>query len=268
MKIYTRSVPHDVYERLIVKPEDWTGEQERIDDAEAEHDFDYVCDSEDDGEPLEYYSDIDLSDEEQLMDLDEGSEPLDNGKWRWNEDGEAEINLSKLRRLAERERTENDCESVADEDLESDSQFGYDPNESDPGVEDKTDDYWRAKYKRKTEQRRIEHLAGPGCQHPHGYCGFNVTAEEMRGCTTNQCLVRKPSEWEPQPDSYDFERKSNYFLSGLSSYMKPRLDNNPWYTPPRHGVEQLSPDVVFWSDVSCTVRKHVSQIKSSAANAV
>jgi len=38
----------------------------------------------------------------------------------------------------------------------------------------------------------VEHIAGPGCRNLDGYNGHNISGEEMRGCLTLQCLVRKP----------------------------------------------------------------------------
>jgi hypothetical protein len=49
-----------------------------------------------------------------------------------------------------------------------------------------------------------EHIAGPNCENTQGYNGNNISAEEMRTCTTIQCLAERqwqwPPEWKPEPD--------------------------------------------------------------------
>jgi hypothetical protein len=92
---------------------------------------------------------------------------------------------------------------------------------------------------------RFEHLAGPGCTFTHGYTGFNISAEEMRGCNTAQCLVRKMPDWEPSPTDREFEVSSNYFLSGLSGYLNSRDMLGSDHIPERHGVSELEPDTQF-----------------------
>ena len=89
----------------------------------------------------------------------------------------------------------------------------------------------------------LEHLAGPGCEHCGGYSGFEITAEEMQGCTVAQCLVRKGPDWQPEPDDLDLELSGDYFLSGLIGHM-PSTDGGcgPDYTPVRHGCEDLFPE--------------------------
>ncbi|KPM40538.1 hypothetical protein AK830_g6027 [Neonectria ditissima] len=61
-----------------------------------------------------------------------------------------------------------------------------------------------------------EHISGPGCTHLGGYHGDRISAEEMRGCTTVQCLVRKLGDWYPRSDDLRFERESKFHLTGLS----------------------------------------------------
>ena len=91
-----------------------------------------------------------------------------------------------------------------------------------------------------------EHLAGPRCEHLSGYCGFDISAEEMRGSTTVQCLVMKTPEWTPEPDDQEFERSGKYYLSGLCGHMPSRDMDGPRMTPPRHGADHIWADVVFW----------------------
>jgi hypothetical protein len=92
-----------------------------------------------------------------------------------------------------------------------------------------------------------EHIAGPNCEDTQGYNGNRISAEEMRTCTTVQCLVEKASqmrdwlpEWASEPQDEDFERESNYFLSGLGDRIGSWEDDGFCY-PRRHGVGELDP---------------------------
>jgi hypothetical protein len=102
----------------------------------------------------------------------------------------------------------------------------------------------------------IEHIAGPGCNIIEGYSGHEISAEEMRGCQTLQCLVRKPGGYvfSPLPDDEDFEKTGGYFLSGLSGHMPSRDYSTPRVKPVRHGREEPDADNYVWehnaSDVS------------------
>jgi hypothetical protein len=95
---------------------------------------------------------------------------------------------------------------------------------------------------------RFEHLAGPGCTFTRGYPGFNISAEEMRGCNTVQCLVLKMGDWESSRTDRDFEVTSDYFLSGLSGYLNSRDMFGSDHIPERHGVSELNPDTQFLTD--------------------
>lgn len=64
-----------------------------------------------------------------------------------------------------------------------------------------------------------EHIAGPGCRSIRGYHGDKISVEEMRGCTTVQCLMPKEEDWKPRHDDLDFEKESTYQLTGLAGYM-------------------------------------------------
>ncbi len=101
--------------------------------------------------------------------------------------------------------------------------------------------------------QELEHLAGPGCEHSSGYCGFNISAEEMRGSTTVQCLVMKTTEWTPEPDDQEFELSGKYYLSGLSGQMPSRDMDGPTMTPPRHGADHIFADVVLWGGAEVSV---------------
>lgn len=94
-----------------------------------------------------------------------------------------------------------------------------------------------------------EHIAGPNCiADNHSYSGYQLSYEEMKACTTIQCLGPKTSEymlgrdhtWEPLPDDEDFERTTDYCLSGLGDRPGATEDDTPCY-PQRHGAEDLMP---------------------------
>ena len=97
------------------------------------------------------------------------------------------------------------------------------------------------------EPNFIEHIAGVDCGHPHGYNGNAISAEEMRLCTTVQCIVEKRSEahdplpeWSPEPDDEDFERDSKYFTSGLGDRCG-SWEDDCTVEPVRHGFNDLNP---------------------------
>ncbi|KAF7557004.1 hypothetical protein G7Z17_g1005 [Cylindrodendrum hubeiense] len=83
-----------------------------------------------------------------------------------------------------------------------------------------------------------EHIAGPNCQHPGGYHGDSVSAEEMTGCTTIQCLIGKSDFWQPLRDDLTFEQTSAYHLSSLGQDITSGgiVQFSP---PPRHWVYQI-----------------------------
>ena len=85
----------------------------------------------------------------------------------------------------------------------------------------------------------VEHIAGPGCQNTSGYSGYEINADEMRGCQTLQCLVRKPEGYifDSLPDDEEFEGIGEFFLSGLSDHMPSRDYSIPRVFPPRHDCE-------------------------------
>jgi len=91
----------------------------------------------------------------------------------------------------------------------------------------------------------LEHIAGPNCTLQSAYCGSRISAEEMRGCTTAQCLVRKqpgvvftPIEQGHEtvlmgPDE-PFELDGGYFLSGLCHSVNSRDFGGDVHYPMRH----------------------------------
>ena len=86
----------------------------------------------------------------------------------------------------------------------------------------------------------MELVAGSGCLSASGYNGWRISLEEMKGCRAVQALVPKDQveNWKPEDDDQDFERESEYFLSGIG-------DGSPDEAPlgnmkaVRHGLESV-----------------------------
>ena len=93
----------------------------------------------------------------------------------------------------------------------------------------------------------FEHLAGPECRNRRGYSGNRITAQEMAGCDTFQCLARKNTSWEPEFDDLDFENESGCFLSSLNDFMPGRGYPMHDAATERHGVKQPWVDILFVS---------------------
>ena len=94
-----------------------------------------------------------------------------------------------------------------------------------------------------------EHIAGPNCvAYNHAYSGYQLSYEEMKACTTIQCLGPKTSEfmigrdrdWEPSSDDEEFERTTEYCLSGLGDRPGATECDTPCY-PERNGAKDLMP---------------------------
>jgi hypothetical protein len=101
-----------------------------------------------------------------------------------------------------------------------------------------------------SETYDLEHIAGPNCKHTGGYNGHRITAEQMRGCHTFQCLMRKERAWKPDPDDQEFELEGDYFLTGLGDSMQSRDMGWPEVSPPRHGVDSPQAENAIMSKVS------------------
>ena len=92
-----------------------------------------------------------------------------------------------------------------------------------------------------------EHVAGPHCVDEHGYSGHAISAEEMKYCTTVQCIVlyengyheSYPNKW-PEPDDEEFESKGVYHLTGLGEGCG-SWENDCSVYPKRHGCYQVYP---------------------------
>ena len=236
-----------------------------------ENDADYIDEEDDEDEPCEYLSEGDLTEEEigeiKVEEYDRGSEvESDDADVDGDED---HINLTTGQmdqRTMGVDTTGEEVISPEDEvTIQHESAAAIASIETlDPVSDEETsneEDFsvLFAKY------QRIEHLAGPGCLHPSGYSGARISAEQMRGCTTVQCLVRKTSDWSPEQGDQDFELASDYFLSGLSATMPSRDVSGPETLPKRHGVDILYPDTVFFNDVSQEVAMQGHVDSGSAA---
>jgi hypothetical protein len=89
-----------------------------------------------------------------------------------------------------------------------------------------------------------EHIAGPNCEDTQGYNGNDIPAEEMRTCTTIQCLIEKQwqwqLEWRPEPDDGVFENEGDYSLSGLGDRVG-TWEDDVICSPERHDIGTLDP---------------------------
>ncbi|KAF7553515.1 hypothetical protein G7Z17_g3558 [Cylindrodendrum hubeiense] len=89
----------------------------------------------------------------------------------------------------------------------------------------------------------LEHIAGPECSYTlvagGGYLGQSISVQEMKGCNTVQCLVRKPQNWEPEHGDEEFEKSGSFFLSGLSDYMPSRDGPYLEVFPARHSCQTV-----------------------------
>ncbi|KAM6506229.1 hypothetical protein FSOLCH5_014417 [Fusarium solani] len=92
-----------------------------------------------------------------------------------------------------------------------------------------------------------EHISGPRCNQGDAYNGHNISVKAMRGCKTSQCLVRKPEDWEPEPDDEEFETSGHFFLSGLNDSMPSRDMDYPEVFPVRHDCDSPHADNCIWT---------------------
>lgn len=197
-----------------------------------DEDDDFVDEGESDQEPLEYISDDDTSEVRVTAFDDENSDEETDADEIWNA---ARLYLS-------------------DEPEEADPTEGRrfaDPHNEQCKGRLRNDSESRVDHGRYCHAYIFEHLAGSDCHVQCGYSGSRISAEEMRGCTTSQCLVRKSSDWTPETDEMDCELNSDYFFSGVSVYMPQRNYGCPRYIPQRHGLDaEVYVDTTFWTDVS------------------
>jgi hypothetical protein len=98
-----------------------------------------------------------------------------------------------------------------------------------------------------------EHVAGSlACEwldRGHGadegaFNGHAISAEQMRGCNTLQCFIKKHNdEWRPEHDDQPFELSGQYFLSGLTDRSPSRdVDSEEEVYPARHSCSWPRPD--------------------------
>ncbi|KAF2444319.1 hypothetical protein P171DRAFT_361703 [Karstenula rhodostoma CBS 690.94] len=89
------------------------------------------------------------------------------------------------------------------------------------------------------------------CFRGMGYAGRFITAEEMRGCNTAQCLLNKAhhSAAAEEPDDQDFEREGSFYLSGLCGHVCSRDGGGEEFVPARHGVADAFVDSWVWQNV-------------------
>ncbi|KAF7911405.1 uncharacterized protein EAF01_002912 [Botrytis porri] len=96
-------------------------------------------------------------------------------------------------------------------------------------------------------ENKFTHLPGPKCSASKAYNGNFITAQEMRGCTTAQCLVYKGPNWSPSHDDEGFELEGDVFLSGLGDHVPSRDISDVRLTPARHGLaNEVEADTVIW----------------------
>jgi hypothetical protein len=184
-----------------------------------EVDLDWEYESDIDDEPLEWQEDCDNSDAAGAEDSDSDSESSGSDEYTPKTTVEMDIDIAF---------------QAPDEDS---------PEEEDSDSSDGDDAFMR----RFEKCNLLEHIAGPGCAHPRGYNGHNITSEEMIGSGTVQCLIKKISGWQREATDEDWEVTSDYFLSGLGGYMQSRDYGGVKCLPLRHGVEEeLYPDNMYW----------------------
>ncbi|KAF2497518.1 hypothetical protein BU16DRAFT_316138 [Lophium mytilinum] len=204
-------------------------------DEDNENDSDYVYASSDGDEEYEFQSDDDLVDHES-----EVAEGMEDDVEMTDADSEPEYirflkSNSGLAYEYDNPRLRIDPNLMAAEKLPVEERLGLVIK-----LETKLDD---------KEAQEYEHIAGPTCTCERGYNGHNIAAEEMRGCNTFQCFVRKSRGWRPEGDDQDFEAASTHFLSGLCGHM-PSTDSGgyPQVIPARHGVEEVDATDHIWGN--------------------
>lgn len=86
------------------------------------------------------------------------------------------------------------------------------------------------------KSRGYEHVAGPGCRNRDAYLGKYISVEEMRGCSTVQCILWKKPGSSARSDDFGFERESSYFLTGVAETM-PSSGTLLDFYPVRYGAD-------------------------------
>lgn len=95
-----------------------------------------------------------------------------------------------------------------------------------------------SRYSEQTREidKKLEHIAGPGCKNTQGYHGHRISVEEMRGCHTAQCLAQKGDEWALEPSDLDCELQGKSYLTGVLDRVPP-VGSTLRFAPARHGTD-------------------------------
>jgi hypothetical protein len=99
--------------------------------------------------------------------------------------------------------------------------------------------------------RCFEHIAGPDCQNRQGYLGKHISVEEMRGCHTVQCILPKKQERKHRVDGLEFERESQYILTGVADHM-PSSGSDLRFAPVRYGIDNIAVETDFVLETVCS----------------
>lgn len=198
---------------------------EEDDERQDDSDSDYEYQSQEEDEAYEYESDASASEPEQGVEMDAGDESEED----MSPQGDSMNLRTWLALRSERGRKQDVFLPLPQANRKSrTARKGGDASDG------------------SLNHNHMEHIAGPGCRDNRGYHGFAISFEEMNGCKTLQCLERKTNTWMQQPDDQDFERDSNYFLSGLCDRMPSRDIDCPRVTPARHGLTMPRADNIVW----------------------
>ena len=217
-------------------------------DLDSEDDDDYIPETEGDDERLEYTSEVASVEDSSTGDAGSSTSAPDDAFTR------------QLGTAVDEDSKSFDGGISSTNEIDPESNRGTEDQQHGPSIEDSSQnqphmaeadgisDGGDSESTDFSECQKLEHLAGPRCEHAGGYCGFNISAEEMKGCTTLQCLVKKTPEWTAEPDDQEYEQSGGYYLSGLCGQMPSRDMGGPTMIPPRHGAEDLYADVLFWDN--------------------
>ncbi|KAL3454239.1 hypothetical protein BJX65DRAFT_302026 [Aspergillus insuetus] len=207
----------------------WSEENENNDDPKR--DPDHVYESADEDEALEYDSDSDGSVDVD-MDMDNPNDSVDDDE---ADEAQNQENIGHLNANADPARAPSPA-------------WRFQVNPTPPTYDTEflpltaaltplraTAPSHTQDYLERVSMEYHEHIAGPGCQNTEAYLPHAISAEEMRNCHTVQCLLRKPRGWQPAGDNIDFEKGSEYFLTGLAD----RMPTSLWdmeIEPARYGI--------------------------------
>lgn len=182
------------------------------DDDDPRADPDYVCESSDGEDPLEYDSDADYNGEDSA---DDQWDEADDGKYLVDQEWIFEANPT----IPEYDTEILPISTALGARLFTRLEDGTSLGHPDANL----------------KANHLEHIAGPSCRKTGAFLPWRISPQEMRNCHTVQCLFLKPSAWQPATDDLDFEHSSQYFLSGVAEKMPTSFwDLEP--VPVRHGA--------------------------------